>query len=88
MNKKVEAIVESYETYIGKNVKTYDTPGTSGLYLDEHDGDPVNIDDYVSFVGKVMFLPQNCQPKQVLRRERSLETYQVLVHNIRKQWTD
>ena len=63
MDKKIKSIVESYEKYIGKEVKSYATPGTPGEYLEKHDGDPIDIDDYRSLVGKIMFFTTKICPK-------------------------
>jgi len=63
MNKKLKAIVEAYEKYIDKNVNAYDTPETPGLYLDKHEGDPVIINKYRSFVGKITFFTTKLSPK-------------------------
>ena len=54
MDKKVTAIIESYEQYIGKEAKVYSTPGTPNENLIINEGDPVDIDDFRSLVGKVM----------------------------------
>uniref|UniRef100_A0A7S2RAE3 Reverse transcriptase Ty1/copia-type domain-containing protein n=1 Tax=Eucampia antarctica TaxID=49252 RepID=A0A7S2RAE3_9STRA len=63
MNNKIEAVVEAYEKYIDKNVNAYDTPETPGLYLDKHEGDPVIINKYRSFVGKITFFTTKLSPK-------------------------
>ena len=63
MNKKVTAIIGSYEEYIGKEAKVYSTPGTTNENLVKHEGDPVDIDDFRSLVGKVMFFTTNICPK-------------------------
>ena len=55
MNKKAEALIDSYEKYIGKEAKIYRTPGIPHETLQKHDGDPIDIDQYRSFVGQVMF---------------------------------
>ena len=63
MDKKVTAIIESYEQYIGKEAKVFRTPGTPNENLVKHEGDPVDIDDFRSLVGKVMFFTTKICPK-------------------------
>ena len=55
MDKKVVDIVNHYERYIKDNVKAFETPGKPHEYLDKHMGEPVDIDEYRSLVGKMMF---------------------------------
>ena len=55
MDKKVDGIVKSYEEYIKGKVKEYETPGKPHEYLDKHIGDPLDLDEYRSLVGKIMF---------------------------------
>ena len=54
MNKKAEALIDSYEKYICKKAKIYQTPGIPHETLQKHDRDPINIDQYPSFVGQVI----------------------------------
>ena len=56
MDKKVNALVEAYEKHIGKEAKIYETPGKPHEYLSKSEEDePVDIDQYRSFVGQLMF---------------------------------
>ena len=55
MDKKVVDIVNHYERYIKDKVKPFETPGKPHEYLDKHMGEPVDIDEYRSLVGKMMF---------------------------------
>ena len=55
MNKKIEATINHYEKYIGKEVKIYRTPGIPHENLDKNDGDPIDIDQYRSLVGQIIF---------------------------------
>ena len=64
MVKKATDIVNTYESYIGKEVKEYDTPGTPGSVLGANDGVIVDLDKYRSLVGKVMFYSTKIGPKQ------------------------
>ena len=63
MNKKVEATVDYFENYIGKKAKTYRTPGIPHEKLDKHIGEPTDIDEYNSLVGKAMFFTTNTSIK-------------------------
>ena len=59
MDKKVTAIIESYEQYIGKEAEVFSTPGTPNENLIKHEGDPMDIDEFRSLVGKFMFFTTN-----------------------------
>ena len=64
MDKKVNTLVEAYEKYIGKEVKIYETPGKPHKYLSKsEDDEPVDIDQYRSFVGQLMFFTTKLYPK-------------------------
>lgn len=63
MDKKVNATVDYYEKYIGKPVKEYSTPGVPNENLTKYDGDPIDIDEYRSLVGKIMFFSTKVCPK-------------------------
>ena len=65
MEKKINALVADYEAFIGKPVKTYDTPGKPHEYLAKSDEEhqPENIDKYRSLVGQAMFITTKLCPK-------------------------
>jgi len=63
MDKKVEAMIEKYEKYIGKIAKVYESPGKPHEYLGKHDGEPIDIDEYRSLVGQLMFYTTKLAPK-------------------------
>ena len=48
-------IVNHYERYTKDKVKPFETPGKPHEYLDKHMGEPLDIDEYRSLVGKMMF---------------------------------
>ena len=54
MDKKVSGIVKSFGIYDGKKAKVDDTPGDPNVNLSKHEGQPVDIDEYRSLVGKIM----------------------------------
>ncbi|KAI2509134.1 GAG-pre-integrase domain [Fragilaria crotonensis] len=62
MNKLEDEIVETYEKITGKEVKTYDTPGYPNKYLSKNEGPTVNMTDYRSMVGKIMYLTTKLAP--------------------------
>ena len=55
MGKKVDAAVVMYEAHLNKEVRTHRTPGIPNMQLVKHDCDPVDINQYRSLVGQVMF---------------------------------
>ena len=64
MDKKVNTLVEAYEKHIGKEAKIYETPGKPHEYLSKsEDEEPVDIDQYRSFVGQLMFFTTKLYPK-------------------------
>ena len=63
MNKKVIDIVNSYEEHTQTKVKEYDTPGTPNKNLIKNDQDIVNLDEFRSLVGKLMFFTTKVCPK-------------------------
>ena len=63
MDKKVNTTIAQYEKYIGKEAKVYDSPGKPHEYLEKHDGDPIDVEMYRSFVGQVMFFTTKLGPK-------------------------
>ena len=65
MDKKVNALVKDYESFIGKEFKIYETPGKPHEYLvkSEEDHKPFNIDKYRSLVGQAMFFTTKLCPK-------------------------
>ena len=63
MDKKVNSIVKHFEQYNGGNVKEYETPGIPNEHLSKNEGEVVNMDDFRSLVGKVMFFATKVCPK-------------------------
>ena len=63
MDKKVEAMIAKYEAYIGRAAKVYDSPGKPHDYLGKNDGEPIDIDEYRSLVGQLMFYTTKLAPK-------------------------
>ena len=56
MDKKILSIIEMYEDYAQKEVKIYESPGKPGEYLDKNEEEnAIDIDQYRSLVGKIMF---------------------------------
>ena len=63
MPKLVEEITDAYEKRVGRQVKAFDTPGTPGVTLTKHEGDPVDIEGFRSIVGKYMYLVTKIFPE-------------------------
>ena len=62
MNKLEDEIVETYEKITGKEVKTFETPGYPNKYLSKNEGPTVNMTEYRSMVGKIMYLTTKLAP--------------------------
>ncbi len=62
MKKLEDEIVQTYEKIIGREVKTYETPGVPNKYLSKNEGPTVNMTDYRSMVGKIMYLTSKLAP--------------------------
>jgi hypothetical protein len=56
MPKKIREIIETYERHIGKEAKIYSVPGTAGICMVKHIGDPVEHAMYRKIVGKIMYV--------------------------------
>jgi hypothetical protein len=63
MPQLIKEIINKYETVTNKTVKTYTTPGTPGKTLLKHQGNPEDIDNYRSIVGKIMYLTTKLAPE-------------------------
>ena len=63
MKKEIAVIVDEYEKYIGKKVKEYDSPGIPNEALVKNEDKVIDIDNYRSFVGKIMFVATKVCPK-------------------------
>ena len=63
MKKKVQDIVDTYEAFIGTEVKVFDSPGAPNSVLDKNEGEVVDINMYRSLVGKIMFFVTKLGPK-------------------------
>jgi hypothetical protein len=55
-------IVNKYEAEVGK-VRSFPTPGYPGTTLAKHDGEPVRLAEYRSFVGKLLFAMKKTYPE-------------------------
>ena len=63
MKKKVAAIIDKLERFLGRDVKVL-SPGKPNEYLRKsNDEDPVNVDEYRSLVGQIMFFTTKLCPK-------------------------
>jgi hypothetical protein len=62
MKKLEDEIVQTYEKIIGREVKTYETPGYPNKYLSKNEGPMVNMTDYRSMIGKIMYLTTKLAP--------------------------
>ena len=63
MKKKVAAIIDKLERFLGRDVKVL-SPGKPNEYLRKsNDEDPVNLDEYRSLVGQIMFFTTKLCPK-------------------------
>ena len=63
MDKKVTVLIILYDQCIGNEAKVFSTPGTPNGNLIKHEGDPVDIDNFRSLVGKVIFFTTKICPK-------------------------
>jgi len=63
MPKIVEDIEEVYQRATGKKAKHYDTPGWPGKTLDKNTGEMVDIDNYRSLVGKLLYFSVKVAPE-------------------------
>ncbi len=63
MNKKVKATIQKYEEYIGKEAKVYESPGKPHEYLSKNEEEAIDIDEYRSIVGQLMFFTTKLGPK-------------------------
>lgn len=66
MDKKVQAMINQWEKFLGREIKVKPSPGKPNEYLQKSDVDePVHIDEYRSLVGQVMFFTTKLCPKTV-----------------------
>ena len=64
MDKKVRACIEQLEKFLGREIKIKPSPGKPNEYLQKSkDEEPVNIDEYRSLVGQIMFFTTKLCPK-------------------------
>ena len=63
MDKKVGAIIDKLERFLQREVRVRPSPGKPGSYLQKHDEDIINIDEYRSLVGQIMFFTTKLCPK-------------------------
>jgi hypothetical protein len=57
-----DEIVRSYENFKGKEIKEMTTPGFPRKHLVKYDGEPVNLDEYRSIVGKILYYAKKVAP--------------------------
>ena len=74
MPKMEEEIIETYEKYAGETVKPQSTPGYPGKTLQKHDGEPVDVDQYRSLIGKLLYYMTKVAP-EMSNACRELSTY-------------
>ena len=87
MEKKVNALVEAYIKHIGKEAKNFDTPGKPHKYLSKSKEDePVDIDQYRSFVGQLMCLPLSCIRRMECQRELYQDLCLIQMRHVGKHW--
>ena len=63
MPQLIKDIIKKYEEVTQKPAKNYSTPGTPGKTLMKHQGQPKDIDNYRSLVGKIMYLTTKLAPE-------------------------
>ena len=63
MNDKAEEIVNAYEKYASKKVVTFGTPACTGVTLENNDEEPVDVEQYRSIVGQIMFYSTKISPE-------------------------
>ena len=63
MKAKVDDIVKSYEEFIDTEAKIYASPGAPNSVLDKNKGEVLDINQYRSLVGKIMFFATKVGPK-------------------------
>ena len=74
MDKKVKSTIDYYEKHTGKPVKEASTPGIPNEVLKKHEGTPIDIDQYRSLVGRIMFFSTKVCPK-IGAATRALSTH-------------
>jgi hypothetical protein len=57
-----DEIVRSYENFKGKEIKETTTPGFPRKHLVKYDGEPLNLDEYRSIVGKILYYAKKVAP--------------------------
>jgi hypothetical protein len=65
MKRKLQEIIKSYETYLGKPVWQYKTPGALSTVMKKNEEEISDISEYRSIVGKIMFYASKLRPKLV-----------------------
>jgi transposase InsO family protein len=63
MPQLINEIVKLYENTSGKPAKNFSTPGAPGKTLMKHQGEPKDLDQYRSLVGKIMYLTTKLAPE-------------------------
>ena len=63
MPQLINDIIKKYEEVTKKPAKNYSTPGTPCKTLIKHQGEPKDIDNYRSIVGKIMYLTTKLAPE-------------------------
>jgi Reverse transcriptase (RNA-dependent DNA polymerase) len=62
MKKLEEEIVKKFESVTERTARLVNTPGYPGKYLTKNEGDPVDIENYRSIVGKIMYYATKIAP--------------------------
>ena len=74
MERKRQDIIDSFEKLRGKPCKIRKTPASPGSVLRKNEGEVVNIEQYRSMVGKIMFYATKVSPK-IVNTTRELATH-------------
>ena len=62
MVKKANDIVAHLEWYLGREIKVYDTPGKPSTILPKNEGEILDLSEFRSLVGKIMFFTSKIGP--------------------------
>ena len=74
MPKLEDEIIMAYDNLMKKIVKEHPTPGYSGKILTKHEGDPVNLKEYRSLIGQLLYYMAKVAP-EVANPCRELSSY-------------
>ena len=85
MDKLIEEIIRYYETLRDKKVKNSNLPGAPGkvLFKSEENSDPLDVENYRSIVGKLLYLSTKLRP-DIANAVRELSSH--LSHPNQSHW--